>query len=60
MGSYGEGVFVGLVRTTPCFPDSRCGESGSPDKVREGETLLGKGVLHFLPSSEELSGHDRL
>ena len=28
----------------------------SPDKVREGEALLVKEALHFVPSSRELSG----
>jgi hypothetical protein len=28
---------------------------GSPDKIRESEALLVKGVLHFAPSSEERS-----
>lgn len=34
--------------------------SGSPDRVRKGEALLGKGVLHFVPSLEDLCAHGRL
>lgn len=33
--------------------------SGSPDKVRKGESLLEKGDLHIVLSSKELSGHSR-
>lgn len=36
------------------------GGSGSPDMVGEGEALLVKGVLHFVPSSVDVSGHGRL
>jgi len=43
---------VGLTRTTP---GRGYGGSGSLDKVREGESLLVKGVLHFALHSEELS-----
>lgn len=32
----------------------------SPDKVREGEALLEKEVLHLSLSSEDLFGHGRL
>lgn len=38
----------------------RVWRSGSPDKVREGEALQVKGDIHFVQSSEELSGHGRL
>jgi hypothetical protein len=41
-------------------PGRACGESGSPDKVSEGDSLLVKGVLHFMLSSDDLSGHGRL
>jgi hypothetical protein len=32
------------------------GELNSPGKVREGEALPMKGVLHYVPSSRRLSG----
>lgn len=34
------------------FPGRGCEGSGSPDKVREGQALLVKCILHFAPSSE--------
>lgn len=34
--------------------------SGSPGRVRKEEALLGKGVFHFVPRLEDLSGHGRL
>ena len=55
-----EAELVGLPKTTGPSPGRGCGELGSPDKAREGETLLVKGVLHFARSSEELSGHGGL
>jgi len=36
------------------------GGLGSPERVREGEALLEKGVLHFVLSSKELSRRGRL
>ena len=62
MGSYRGKVekLVVLARTTQPSTGSKCGESGFPDKVREGEALLVKGVFHFVLSSEKLSAHGRL
>jgi hypothetical protein len=37
-----------------------CEGSGSPDKDREGEALLVKGVFHFAMISEELSRYGRV
>lgn len=50
-----ENKFVGLLRTTQTSPDRGCGESGSTDKIREGEALLVKKVPHFAQSSEKIA-----
>jgi hypothetical protein len=34
-------------------------KSGSPEKFRKEKSLLVKGVLHCVPSSEELPGHGK-
>lgn len=55
-----EDELVGVPRTTQSSPSRGYGALGSPEKVRDGEVQLIKGVLHFAPSSEKLSGHGRL
>lgn len=51
--------FVGLPRTILPSWGRGYRKSGSPDKVREGEAFLLKGIFHFSLSSDELSGHSR-
>lgn len=60
-GSYGEFVkgFVGLPSITQPSLGRGWEESGLPDKFREGETLLLKGVLYFALLSEEQSSYGR-
>lgn len=41
-------------------PGRWCGGSDFRDKVREGETPMVKGVLHFMLNSEKLSCHGRI
>jgi hypothetical protein len=52
-----EVELVALLRTTPPSPGRAYCGSSSEDKVREEEALLVKEVLHFVPSTEELSSH---
>lgn len=60
LGVWRLGEFGVLSSTTQPSLGREGGESGSPNKVREREALLGKRVFHSVPSSEELSGHGRL
>lgn len=49
-----EVELVSLSRATGPSSDRGCRGSVSPDKIREGEVPLVKGVIHFVHSLEDL------